>query len=146
MTPPRSVDRGPAAGTPPTPGTVLAIWHAVAEPGQVAAFARAVRRPGHDSRLPPTFLAVLSAEFTERMVTGILPVDRTRLMHGEQRFEWLAEVHTGARLKATAVLADVAERAGTSGMLRLFTVEITWCEGDTPVCRETSVIIERPAP
>lgn len=124
-------------------GDVLDRWEGVAEPGKVAEFERAVHRPEKSDVLPPTFLVVLGASFVERLVSDILPVDRTRVVHGEQSYQWLAEVRAGARLQAEAVLAEMSEKAGRNGTLRFFTVEITWCSEGRPVCRDRSVIVER---
>ena len=126
-----------------TPGDVLDRWEGVAEPGKVAEFERAVHRPGASDLLPPTFLVVLGAAFVERLVTGILPVDRSRVVHGEQTYRWLGEVRAGARLEAEAVLADMSEKTGRNGTLRFFTIEIMWRADGRPVCRDRSVIVER---
>ena len=93
----------------------LAEWTATVEAGKVREFARAVRDDHWEAKAPsppPTFPVVLSAEFVERLVTEILPTDRSRTVHGEQEYEYLRPLKTGERVRCRAYLVEDRLRDG----------------------------------
>src|SRR5690606_30561382 len=68
-------------------GTKLDEWDHPVEWGKVREFARAVHDPLSQQEPPEppiTFPVALTAEFIERFIREILPLDRTRTVHGEQ--------------------------------------------------------------
>ena len=82
-------------------GELLAEWSVAVEPWKVADFARAVQ-DDHAAVPAPTFPVVLNAAFIERLVREILPVDRSRTVHGEQDYEYLRPLRVGDRLRCRA--------------------------------------------
>lgn len=107
---------------------VLAEWTHPVEWGKVREFARAVHDPriGREPPVPPlTFPVVLSAEFIERFVRDILPLDRRRTVHGEQDYEYLKPLRVGQLIRCSArIVRDETKQGKRGGQMRVVTVEI----------------------
>ena len=116
-------------------GRALAEWTATVEAGKVREFARAVKEDDADAQAPappPTFPVVLSAEFVERLVTEILPTDRSRTVHGEQEYEYLRPLRTGERIRCRAYLVEDRLREGKrGGRMRVMVTEVRLFAEDT---------------
>jgi MaoC dehydratase-like protein len=129
----------------------LAEWTATIEAGKVREFARAVKDDHLEAKTPvppPTFPVVLSAEFVERLVTEILPTDRTRTVHGEQEYEYLRPLKTGERVRCRAYLVEDSLREGKrGGRMRVMVTEVRLFAEDTGerigVERMTALELER---
>lgn len=128
--------------------TELARWRYRVEAGRIADFARALgAEPG--GAAPPTFTMAASAEVVERLVTGVLGLDRARTVHGEQAFEYHAPVRAGMELEGVVRLLGEARRTGRrGGEMRVLTLGIDYRDAATgaPLLAETMVILEREAP
>ena len=101
---------------------IIAEWIHPVEWGKVREFARAVRDPrfGCEPPQPPlTFPVVLSAEFIERFVSELLPLDRQRTVHGEQEYEYLKPL----RLVTLEVKLADARSGETVGFERMTAIE-----------------------
>lgn len=109
-------------------GTRLAEWEHPVESGKVREFARAVHDPLSEedpAEVPITFPVVLTAEFVERFIREILPLDRTRTVHGEQEYEYLRPLRIGETVSCTArVVADEMKAGRRGGQMRIVTIEI----------------------
>ncbi len=70
---------------------------------------------------PPTFTMTLGF-WDDGRSRPLLTYDVRRLLHGEQEFEYLAPIHAGDVLTATAHVADVYEKAGSRGGTMTFGV------------------------
>ena len=114
-------------------GKVLAEWVHPVEWGKVREFARAVHDPRADpSPPPPTFPVVLSAEFIERFLRELLPLDRQRTVHGEQEYEYRRPLRIGQSVRCKARLTrDEVKKGKRGGAMRIVTVEIALCDADT---------------
>jgi len=106
----------------------LAEWVATVEAGKVREFARAVKDDHwqvEPAIPPPTFPVVLSADFVERLVTEILPTDRSRTVHGEQEYEYLRPLKAGERVRCRAYLVEDRVREGKrGGRMRVMVTEV----------------------
>jgi hydroxyacyl-ACP dehydratase HTD2-like protein with hotdog domain len=68
---------------------------------------------------------VLSAEFIERFVSELLPLDRRRTVHGEQDYEYLKPLQVGQVIRCRAkILRDEVKQGQRGGRMRLVTVEV----------------------
>jgi hypothetical protein len=107
---------------------ILDEWDHPVEWGKVREFARAVHDPrlGCEPPVPPlTFPVVLTADFIERLVTDLLPLDRRRTVHGEQEYEYLRRLQVGQMVKCRARLArDEVKQGRRGGRMRVVTVEV----------------------
>ncbi len=114
-------------------GKVLAEWVHPVEWGKVREFARAVHDPRTDpSPPPPTFPVVLSADFIERFLRELLPLDRKRTVHGEQEYEYRRPLRIGQSVRCRARLTrDEVKKGKRGGAMRLVTVEIAFSDADT---------------
>jgi len=103
---------------------LLAEWSVAVEPWKVADFARAVG-DDHPTVPPPTFPVVLTAAFIERLVRELLPVDRSRTVHGEQEYEYRRPLRVGDRLRCRArIVSDTTKQGRRGGAMRLIVTEI----------------------
>lgn len=133
------------------PGTVIEEWQFDVEAGKLREFARAVKAPMEDGQAevaPPTFTVVASADFVERLVTGILSLDRSRTVHGEQDYEYFAPIHAGDTLICRATLLSDEKKTGRrGGRMRVIKVCVEYFSKRTGtlVCRETMTSIETEA-
>ena len=120
-------------------GRVLSTGSATVSADHVAGFARALgdenplyldpeaarRGPFGGLVAPPTYPV---AFMTEAMAGGMnafleLGLNFMTLVHGEQEFEYVRPVRTGETLALTARVADVYEKAGSSGVLDFVVLE-----------------------
>jgi hypothetical protein len=114
-------------------GKVLAEWVHPVEWGKVREFARAIHDPRPDPRTPPpTFPVVLTAEFIERFVRDLLPLDRQRTVHGEQEYEYLRPLKLGQSVRCRARLTrDEVKTGKRGGAMRFVTLEIALSDAET---------------
>jgi len=128
-------------------GEILAEWTVPVDWMKVRDFARAV----HDDHsegcgiVPtPTFPIVLSADFIERLVTELLPLDRSRTVHGEQEYVYHRPLRVGEELHCRArILSDTVKAGKRGGQMRFFTIEVELCEtGGAVVALERMTSIE----
>ncbi|MBL8583727.1 MAG: MaoC family dehydratase N-terminal domain-containing protein [Rhizobiaceae bacterium] len=132
-------------------GDTLEEWDFLVEEGKVREFARAVRDPSWQDSVPvppPTFPVVASAAFVERLVTQYLDLDRSRTVHGEERFEYFGPIRIGQVLRCRArKVSDEVKTGKRGGRMRIVTTEVEFAERDTGelLCRETMVSIEKEA-
>jgi hypothetical protein len=112
---------------------IIAEWTHPVEWGKVREFARAVHDPrlGREPPVPPlTFPVVLSAEFIERFVSELLPLDRRRTVHGEQEYEYVRPLQVGQIVRCRAkILRDEIKQGQRGGRMRLVTVEVKLSDG-----------------
>ncbi len=114
-------------------GETIAEWVHPVEWGKVREFARAVHDPRADPTTPPpTFPVVLTAEFIERFVRELLPLDRQRTVHGEQEYEYWRPLRVGQSVRCRARLAgDEVKRGKRGGSMRFVTVEIELSDAES---------------
>lgn len=130
-------------------GAMLEEWEFLVEEGKVREFARAVRDPRwQDAGLtpPPTFPIVISAGFIERLVTQYLTIDRSRTVHGEERYDYFGPIEIGDTLRCVARMAgDEIKEGRRGGRMRIMTVVVDIVSARTgkPVCRQTMTTIEK---
>jgi MaoC dehydratase-like protein len=114
---------------------ILAEWTHPVEWGKVREFARAVHDPrfGREPPVPPlTFPVVLSAEFVERFVSELLPLDRRRTVHGEQEYEYLEPLQVGQVIRCRAkILRDEVKQGQRGGRMRLVTLEVELTDAES---------------
>ncbi|MEW6443061.1 MAG: MaoC family dehydratase N-terminal domain-containing protein [bacterium] len=93
---------------------------------------------------PPTYLTVMDnwsgPDFESRCRE--LEIDPLKVLHAEQAYEYLADIHPGDELDATARVTEVYEKSGKSGHLLFIVVEKTYKRNAQPVavCRSTTVV------
>jgi acyl dehydratase len=94
---------------------------------------------------PPTFPIVPSADFVERLIADELKLDRRRVVHGEQEYEYLRPLKPGDRLVCRArVVDDFVKEGKRGGRMRFIVCETEMRDavtGDVLV-RERSTAIE----
>jgi hypothetical protein len=128
-------------------GEILGTWDFTVEAGKVRAFARAVGQEDwrEEMTVPLTFTVVCAADFVERLVTEILPVDRSRTVHGGQSYEYFTPIRVGDLLRCRArLVSDETKRGRRGGMMRVIQTEIEYRSASTNelLCRETMTSIE----
>ncbi|HEY0903064.1 MAG TPA: MaoC family dehydratase N-terminal domain-containing protein [Marmoricola sp.] len=104
----------------------------------------AARAAGHrDLPVPPTYFFSLELQAPEPFAfLDALGVDLTRVLHGEQTFEYTRTACAGDRLTLTPRIVDTVEKSG--GALELLTKQttVTDARGDV-VARLGSVLVVR---
>ena len=79
---------------------------------RVALFAQAVGAP-EGSGVPPTFLTTIEfAGFPAILEDPELELDFTRVVHGEQSYEWKRALQVGETVSATARIASIRSKGG----------------------------------
>lgn len=126
-------------------------WEFPVEWGKVREFARAVHDDHADDTdlvAPPTFPIVLTADFVERLIVDELKLDRRRVVHGEQEYEYLRPLKPGDRLLCRArVVDDYVKEGKRGGQMRFIVCETEMRDAATGevVVRERSTAIETAA-
>lgn len=79
---------------------------------RVAAFAKAIGHPGDD--VPPTFVTApeLAAGLANVLSDRELGLDLSRVLHGEQEYEWGRPLVVGETITAEATIEDVRSKGG----------------------------------
>ena len=140
-------------------GTELGSVTFPVERGKIAEFARAVLADDHAAYFdpdrdggiiaPPTFTQTIA--FWERPEPDApIPdfgLDFTRVVHGEQEFEYLAPIHAGDTLTATSRISDVYERETSKGVMSFVAFENRYVnqDGET-VAISRMILLEPPLP
>ncbi len=80
--------------------------------GRVASFATAVGHPG--TGVPPTFATVpeLAAGLANVLADRDFGLDLSRVLHGEQEYEWTRPLAIGETLTAQATIEEIRSRGG----------------------------------
>jgi len=101
--------------------SVVRFAEAIGEDGAVFRDADAARAAGFPEQLaPPTFPTRMQIAVSAAVAADPeLGLDYTRVVHGEQAYEWLRPVHVGDVLTAAPRIADIRAR----GPLEFLVVE-----------------------
>jgi len=117
---------------------------AIGDDDPVAHDVAAARAAGYsDLAAPPTFAFTVAMEAAQPLaVIDDLGVDKTRTMHGEQRFRFHRQIVAGDVLTGQQKIVDIYERKG--GAL-VFVISETQLrdERDAPVCELRTIIVVR---
>ncbi|WAL65183.1 MaoC family dehydratase N-terminal domain-containing protein [Amycolatopsis cynarae] len=102
----------------------------------------AARAAGHpDVIAPPTFLTVINLAAINTIVADPeLGLDYSRMVHGDQSFQYTRPVHAGDRLRLTTHVEDIMARAGNDFLT--VRAEITDADGE-PVCTTRAQLVVR---
>ncbi len=126
---------------------IVGEWRFHVEAGKIAEFDRALGAERDDTDVaPPTFTVVAAADFVETLVKDILKVDRKRILHGEQGYDYFAPIRAGMTLACTArILSDRMKRGRQGGRMRVVTVAIDYSDAATGamLLRESMTTIEK---
>ncbi|HYY07125.1 MAG TPA: MaoC family dehydratase N-terminal domain-containing protein, partial [Actinomycetota bacterium] len=112
----------------------------VVEQAAVERFALAVGDPG--GGIPPTFLTVpeIAAGLSRAIADEELGLDLSRVLHGEQEYEWHRPLQVGESLAATSRIASIQGR----GDLELLTIATEFVDASRErVASARSVMIVR---
>ncbi len=91
------------------------VYPAIAFPlvaDRIAAFAAAVGHP--DGGVPPTFATVpeLATGLTNVLADPDLGLELSRVLHGDQEYEWTRPLVTGETVTAESTIEEIRSRAG----------------------------------
>jgi acyl dehydratase len=91
---------------------VLRFARAVAEDAPVVVDPEAARAAGYPDQLaPPTFVTTMQIMASAEIVADPeLGLDYTRVVHGEQAYQWHRPVHVGDSLTAVPRIADISSK------------------------------------
>jgi acyl dehydratase len=112
----------------------------IGEDGAVFRDPEAARAAGYPEQLaPPTFVTTMQIMASALAASDQeLGLDYSRVLHGEQEYEWRRPVHVGDELTATPRIADISGR----GPLEFLVVEseIRDAAGETVVVARTTLL------
>ena len=118
---------------------------AIGEDAAVFLDADAARAAGHPEQLaPPTFVTTMQIMASAQAAADPeLGLDYTRVVHGEQSYEWRRPVHVGDALRAVPRIVDITAK----GPLEFLVVQsdITDAGGETVMIARTTLISRRGA-
>ena len=102
----------------------------------------AARSEGHPNQLaPPTFPTTIQILASAQVVVDPdLGLDYTRVVHGEQEFEWRRPIVVGDALRATPRIADLYARGPNEFLV--IENEITDADGEV-VCISRATLLSR---
>lgn len=119
------------------------VW-AIGEPNPLYRDSEAAKAQGYrDIVAPPTFIT-LAGYWTGAMyeVLQEIGVDRSRILHGEEEYEYGAEIHPDDILTGQSKLLSVEEKNGKLGPMELVRVETIYTnQRSEQVIRVTSLIV-----
>jgi hypothetical protein len=110
----------------------------IVDPDRVAMFRAAVGE-GREDVVPPTFVTAAEFEqFPQIIGDPELGLDFTRVVHGEQEYEWFRPLVLGERLTSRSRLAQIRHKAG-NGFLTIET-ELIGTDGEAVVTARSTMI------
>jgi acyl dehydratase len=117
---------------------------AIGDPNPVYRDADAARAAGHDAVIaPPTFATIINLRAIGTIVEDPeLGLDWSRVVHGEQTFQYLRPVRAGDTLELAATIQNVMTRAGNDFLV--VRADVTTVEGE-PVSTCTATLVARKA-
>ena len=118
--------------------------HAIGDDDPVAHDVDAARAAGYsDLAAPPTFAFTVAMEAAQPLaVIDDLGVDKTRTMHGEQRFRFHRPIVAGDVLTGQQKIVDIYARKG-GALVFVITETQLRDERDAPVCELRTIIVVR---
>jgi acyl dehydratase len=119
---------------------VLAFSDAIGEDNPVFREAAAARWGGHEEQLaPPTFVTVMQIMTSGQVVLDRdLGLDYSRVVHGEQEYEWRRPVRVGDVLTAVPRLADLYAKGPNEFLV--IESEIKDASGETVVVARSTLL------
>ena len=93
---------------------------------------------------PPTFVTTFGFESSESVMEG-LDINYSRLLHGEQEFEYFRPIMAGDTISYSTELTDITEKQGKSGAMDIVTTEMTGHnqDGEKVFLGRSTVVIRR---
>lgn len=122
--------------------------HYLIERSKVREFAIAVRDDHCDGDMipvPPTFPIVFTTPFLEKMIVDVLHLDRRRVLHGEQEYEYFRPLRIGDRVLARSrIVEDFQKKGQRGGQMRFIITETDILNEETGelIARERVTTIE----
>ena len=102
-------------------GAIRSFAEAIGDPNPIYVDEVAARAAGYASLVaPPTFPVALASN--ERFRHS-LDLGTRSIIHGEQQFEYARPIVAGDRITVRSKVADVQERAGSSGAMDVLVIE-----------------------
>jgi acyl dehydratase len=91
---------------------VVQFADAIGEDERIFRDAEAAKSAGYEEQLaPPTFVTVVQILSSAQVVLDQeLGLDYSRVVHGEQEFEWRRPLHVGDTIRAMPRIADIYSR------------------------------------
>jgi len=99
-----------------------------------------------DTPIPPTFITLAFQEFTGAyfQVFKELNIPLSKVLHGEEEYEYLAEIYPGDILTCRMRIESVVEKQTKSGFMDLITLRTFFInQKGEEVLRARSLLIER---
>lgn len=127
-------------------GKIRELAQAIGDTNPIYSDREAALREGYEDVVaPPTFVTV------PVLWTGIghealkaLGIDYSRILHGEESYEYYKEIYPGDVLTGRAKITDIKARSGKSGEMDIVTRECLYTnQRNEPVLKSITVIIER---
>ncbi|SAK59549.1 hypothetical protein AWB76_02770 [Caballeronia temeraria] len=137
-------------------GRALPSFHATAEAGQLALFAKATgetrseyidesaaRDAGHPNLpLPPTFLFSLELTYPSAGWRQEIGIEASRILHGEQSFTYHRLAYAGEKLLFESGIADIYDKKGGALSFVVRETRVTNARGEH-VADLRSVLVHR---
>lgn len=119
---------------------VLAFAEAIGEEDPIYRDARAAKAAGYREQVaPPTFVARMQILTSAQVVLDQeLGLDYTRVVHGEQAYEWRRPVIVGDVLTATPRVADIYAKG--SNEFLVIEAELKDASGETTVLARSTLL------
>ncbi|MBW2028969.1 MAG: MaoC family dehydratase N-terminal domain-containing protein [Deltaproteobacteria bacterium] len=120
---------------------------AIGDPNPIYVDPEAAISQGYrDTPCPPTFATMAFQEFTGAYFKAFeeLGIPLEKVLHGEEEYEYLAEIYPGDTLNCTMTFESIVEKTTKSGKMDLITLHTTFNnQNGQEVIRARSLIIER---
>ena len=127
-------------------GKIAEFVAAVGDDAPASRDLEAAAREGYrDIVAPPTFTTIpIMWSGTLFQAFEDLGIPLSRIMHAEQSYEFLEEIHPGDRLHGAMEIKSITEREGRAGLLEFVLFETTFSnQYRQTVVREQMLIVER---
>ena len=125
-------------------GRLRFFARAIGETNPIYVDEAAARDAGHATiPAPPTFMFSIDLEGPEFLpIVKLLGLDISRVLHGSQEFDYLAQIYAGDVITQTSKIADIFDKKG--GALEFVVVESVYTsESGEPVGKARQTLVYR---
>ena len=127
-------------------GKIRELVQAIGDPNPIYSDREAAIKEGYEDTIaPPTFVTVPVLWTGQTMaVLKALKIDYSRILHGEEKYEYYREIYPGDILTGRAKVTEIKTKSGRSGDMDIVTRECLYTnQRNEPVLKSISVTIER---
>jgi acyl dehydratase len=127
-------------------GKIRELVQAIGDPNPIYSDREAAMKEGYEDVVAPPTFAVVPTLWTGIGMAAMkaLKVDYSRILHGEESYEYYREIYPGDVLTGKVKIIDIKTKSGRSGDMDIITRECLYTnQRNELVLKSTTITVER---